>query len=62
MKILFTLVSLILLSSTSLFAGDYTLTPDGNYVGGDSYSLAPDGNYVGGDSYSLAPDGNYVGR
>ena len=28
-------------------AGDYSLTPDGSYVGGSSYSLTPDGTYVG---------------
>jgi hypothetical protein len=43
------------------FAGDYTMAPDGSYVGGDSYTMAPDGSYVGGDSATMAPDGSYVG-
>ena len=30
-------------------AQDYTLAPDGSYVGGDSYTRAPDGSYVGSD-------------
>ncbi|MBC8495675.1 hypothetical protein H8D36_05980 [archaeon] len=47
--------------STTVLSADYTLTPDGSYVSGDSYSLAPDGSYVSGDSSSLAPDGTYVG-
>lgn len=24
-------------------ASDYTMTPDGNYVGGSTYNMAPDG-------------------
>ena len=43
------------------YAGGYTMTPDGGYVGGDSYQMTPDGGYVGGDSYQMTPDGGYVG-
>jgi hypothetical protein len=42
-------------------AEDYTMTPDGSYVGGDSYNMTPDGSYVGGDSYNMTPDGSFVG-
>jgi len=49
-----------LLPAFASFAGDYTLTPDGSYVAGDTYTLAPDGSYVSGDSYSLTPDDSYV--
>lgn len=36
-------------------ASDYTMTPDGNYVGGSTYSMTPDGSYVGGSTYNMAP-------
>ncbi len=29
-------------------AQNYTLAPDGSYVGGNTSTLAPDGSYVGG--------------
>jgi len=46
---------------TSVQASSYTMTPEGNYIGGSSYTMTPDGNYVGGSRYSMTPDGNYVG-
>jgi hypothetical protein len=33
----------------SISYAQYTLAPDGSYVGSDSYSLAPDGSYEGYD-------------
>ena len=53
---MWTLIYSLSLSMILVFtAGDagaqnYTLAPDGSYVGGDSYSLTPSGSYVGGDS------------
>ena len=32
----------------TLNAQNYTLAPDGTYVGGSNYTLTPDGTYVGG--------------
>ena len=29
------------------YAGGYTITPDGGYVGGDTFTITPDGGYVG---------------
>jgi hypothetical protein len=40
-------------------AGDYTMTPNGNYVSGSTYTMTPDGKYVGGSTYNMAPDGSY---
>jgi hypothetical protein len=42
------LVALLFFAASPVSAGDYTLTPDGSYVGGDDYTLTPDGSYVGG--------------
>ena len=33
------------------YAGGYTRTPDGGYVGGDTYTRTPGGGYVGGYEY-----------
>ena len=60
-KILTTLV-VILSMSNGLFAGEYTLAPDGTYVGGSTFNMAPDGSFVGGSGSTLAPDGTYVGE
>ena len=43
-------------------AGDYTMTPNGGYVGGSSYNMAPDGSYQSGSSSIMAPNGQYIGR
>lgn len=43
-------------------ASDYTMTPDGNYVGGSTYLMTPDGSYQSGSSSILAPNGEYIGR
>lgn len=43
-------------------AVSWTITPDGNYVGGNSWTMTPDGNYVGGNSWEMTPNGGYVGR
>ena len=61
MKKVFCIYFILFSSYYSISYAQYTLAPDGSYVGSDSYSLSPDGSYVGGDSYSLAPDGSYVG-
>ena len=61
-KISFFFIVSILLSSYTVFADGYTITPDGSYVGGDSYTITPDGSYVGDDSYTITPDGSYVGQ
>ena len=43
--------SILFLSLTfnisSVLADDYTMTPDGSYVGGSDYTMTPDGSYVG---------------
>ena len=56
-----TLVALLSFAASPVFAGGYTRTPDGSYVGGDGYTRTPDGSYVDGDSYTRTPDGSYVG-
>ena len=61
MKKIFCICFILSLSCYSISYAQYTLAPDGSYVGGDSFSLTPDGSYVGGDSFSLTPDGSYVG-
>jgi hypothetical protein len=61
MKKVFCIYFILFSSYYSISYAQYTLAPDGSYVGSDSYSLAPDGSYVGGDSYSLTPDGSYQG-
>ena len=43
-----TLVALTIFN-TAVYAGGFTLAPDGSYVAGSSASLAPDGSYVGSD-------------
>jgi len=48
MKSIFLIVSLV--PAFAAIAGEYTLTPDGSYVSGDSYTLTPDGSYVSGDT------------
>lgn len=54
--------SLLTLASAPMLAqADYTMTPDGKYVQGNSYTMTPDGKYVGGNSYNMAPNGSYVG-
>ena len=58
-KIAITLITLAF--ATTAIAGDYTMAPDGSYVGGNSNNMAPDGSYVGGNSNNMAPDGSYVG-
>ncbi len=55
------LIVLAALLSTAAIADDYTMAPDGSYVGGDEYTMTPDGTYVGGDHYTMTPDGTYVG-
>ena len=55
------LLALMAFAAPSVLAGDYTMTPDGSYVGGDSYTMAPDGSYVGGNDSTMTPDGSYVG-
>ena len=50
MKIMTTkLLSLIfLLVNLSIAKGqDYTMAPNGSFVGGDSWTMTPDGNFVG---------------
>lgn len=59
-KLLLAVLTVALFSSIGL-AGDYTMAPDGTYVGGDSYTMAPVGTYVGGEDYTMTPDGGYVG-
>ena len=61
MKKVFCIYFILFSSYYSISYAQYTLAPDGSYVGSDSYSLSPDGSYVGGDSYSLTPDGSYEG-
>ena len=43
------LLSLIfLIANLSIVkAQDYTMTPDGSFVGGNSYTMTPDGSFVG---------------
>ena len=62
LKVKLTLIAICVLLSSTALGDEYTLAPDGTYVGGDTYTLAPDGTYVGGDNYALAPDGTYVGE
>ena len=55
---------LLLMVAVGLFAGGYTMAPDGTYVGGSSYHMAPNGQYVsgsasGGNTYT--PNGTVVG-
>ncbi len=53
--------SLLTFACTPMLAqADYTMTPDGKYVPGNSYTMTPDGKYVGGNSYNMAPNGSYV--
>ena len=52
---------LTLLILTSYLSANYTLTPDGTYVSGDSYSVAPDGTFVGGSNFEMTPDGKFIG-
>jgi len=68
LKISVGLLSIVfVLSSTGIsfgqtqYGGDYTRTPSGGYVGGDSFTKTPSGGYVGGDSYTRTPSGGYVG-
>jgi hypothetical protein len=42
------LVALLSFAASPVFAGDYTMAPDGSYVSGDDSTMAPDGSYVGG--------------
>lgn len=60
-KLLLLAVLTVALFSSIGLAGDYTMAPDGTYVGGDSYTMAPVGTYVGGEDYTMTPDGGYVG-
>jgi hypothetical protein len=57
------LILLLVITAPALaFAdSDYTLAPDGTYVGGNESTLAPNGTYVGGNQATLAPNGSYVG-
>lgn len=32
---------------TAVYAGSFTLAPDGSYVGGSSSTLTPNGSYAG---------------
>ena len=57
-KILSICVLSILLGSSAI-ASDYTMTPDGGYIGGNSFHMAPDGSYQSGSSSSMMPDGTY---
>ena len=50
-----------MLTTMSISANDYVMTPDGKYVKGTSYMMTPDGSYVSGDhDYVMTPDGKYV--
>ena len=57
----FGLSMILAIAAGNAGAQEYTMTPDGSFVGGDSYTMTPDGSYVGGDSFTLTPDGTYVG-
>lgn len=59
--ILVTLVVMIALNTAS-FADGYTMTPNGNYVSGNSYTMAPDGSFVSGSQSTMTPNGTYVGN
>ncbi len=48
-KLLLLAVLAVALFSSIGLAGDYTMTPDGGYVGGNDYTMTPDGGYVGGN-------------
>jgi hypothetical protein len=52
---------LCLFIAEASIASEYTMAPDGSYVGGDTWLMAPDGTYVGGETWTMAPDGTYVG-
>ena len=54
----------ITMTPDSNFVGgeSYTITPDGGYVGGQQYTITPNGRYVKGDGYYVAPDGSYIGN
>jgi len=57
-------IAVIITITLALFATSasaFTMTPDGNYVAGDSFTMTPDGNYVGGSGFEMTPDGSYVG-
>lgn len=49
MKLRFSIVLALSLTTLphTVFAGGFTMAPDGSYVGGYSYQMAPDGSYVG---------------
>ena len=64
LKISVGLLSIVfVLSSTGIsfgqtqYGGDYTRTPSGGYVGGDSFTKTPSGGYVGGSRKNSQPFG-----
>jgi len=59
-KLLFMLLTVLALNAQDyIMAPDGTYLP--NNANGTGYILTPEGNYVAGDSVVITPDGNYLG-
>lgn len=53
--------SILLTLIPFMLSANYVLTPDGNYVAGNSYTMTPNGTYVSGTTAQLTPEGKYIG-